>query len=65
MLIEAKNASGELFDPESRLNSEKNITNLITRLATPGVVGKEGSFVISYASDKLLCSIHGYIFEIR
>lgn len=52
-------ATGTKYNPEARLNTEFNITNLINRLAS------KDSFVISWnpTSKVIIFNIHGYYFE--
>lgn len=51
-------SSTMIFDPESRLTTEFNITTLINRLSL------SGSFVISDTKDYIELSIHGYYFKL-
>jgi hypothetical protein len=47
------------YNPESRLTTEFNVTNLINRLSS------KDSFVISWANSIVIFNIHGYYFEIN
>ena len=51
--------SGQVFDPESRLGTEFNLTNPVNRVTI------DGSFVISYSGNILEFSIHGYYFRVK
>jgi hypothetical protein len=52
-------ATGMKYNPEARLNTEFNVTNLINRLAS------KDSFVISWnpTTNVIIFNIHGYYFE--
>ena len=54
----------KVFNPESRLNTEFNITNYFVNLLTIGENDNTGSFVVSYNDNILKFVIHGYFFEI-
>lgn len=63
--------SNILFDPESRIPSEFNLSNIVNRIVSKGVIDRgqtddygQGSFVVSYSDNKLICAIHGYFFEL-
>lgn len=63
--------SNILFDPESRIPSEFNLSNIVNRIVSKGVIDKgqtddygQGSFVVSYSDNRLICAIHGYFFEL-
>ena len=47
-----------IYDPESRLGTEFNLTNAVNRLTI------DGSFVISKVGNVLEFSIHGYYFKV-
>ncbi len=51
--------SGQVFDPESRLGTEFNLTSSVNRITI------DGSFVISYSGNILEFSIHGYYFRVK
>ena len=51
--------SGQVFDPESRLGTEFNLTNPVNRITI------DGSFVISYSGNILEFSVHGYYFRVK
>lgn len=55
----------KVFNPESRLNTEFNITNYFVNLLTIGENENTGSFVVSYKENILKFVIHGYFFEIN
>lgn len=55
----------KVFNPESRLNTEFNITNYFVNLLTIGENDDTGSFVVSYRDSILKFVIHGYFFEIN
>lgn len=52
------NNSTTLINPEARLNSETNLTNIANGITI------SGSYVISYTNNILKFCIHGYYFEI-
>lgn len=51
--------TGQVYDPESRLGTEFNLTNAVNRITI------DGSFVISHSGNILEFSIHGYYFRIK
>lgn len=53
----------KLYNPESRLNTENNITRSIRAMSIKDTTDKS-SYVISYTSGILKCVIYGYYFEL-
>lgn len=49
------------YNPESRLNTEYNLINLVNRLIT---VDTSKSFVIGFEESTIVFSIHGYYFSV-
>lgn len=48
-------------NPESKLNTEFNLTNIVSRLVTQN----GGSFIVSYSQNVIEFFIHGYFFQVK
>ena len=48
-------------NPESKLNTEFNLTNIVSRLVTQN----KGSFIVSYSQNVIEFFIHGYFFQVK